>query len=55
MLLAAGNAAPLMGKLMAVELTGQWSLLPYILFGSVIGLGCCAYDLAAFALCDCHA
>jgi CIC family chloride channel protein len=36
-LLAAVTHAPLMASFMAVELTGQWSLLPYILLGSVIG------------------
>lgn len=35
-LLAAVTHAPLMASFMAVELTGQWSLLPYILLGSVI-------------------
>jgi CIC family chloride channel protein len=35
-LLASVTHAPLMASFMAVELTGQWSLLPYILLGSVI-------------------
>jgi CIC family chloride channel protein len=35
-LLAAVTHAPVMASFMAVELTGQWSLLPYILLGSVI-------------------
>jgi chloride channel protein, CIC family len=35
-LLAAVTHAPLMASFMAVELTGQWPLLPYILLGSVI-------------------
>jgi CIC family chloride channel protein len=35
-LLAAVTHAPLMASFMAVELTGQWSLLPYILLGGVI-------------------
>jgi CIC family chloride channel protein len=35
-LLAAVTHAPLMASFMAVELTGQWSLLPYVLLGSVI-------------------
>jgi CIC family chloride channel protein len=35
-LLAAVTHAPLMASFMAVELTGQWSLSPYILLGSVI-------------------
>jgi CIC family chloride channel protein len=35
-LLAAVTHAPLMASFMAVELTGQWPLLPYLLLGSVI-------------------
>lgn len=35
-LLASVTHAPLMASFMAVELTGQWSLLPYVLLGSVI-------------------
>jgi chloride channel protein, CIC family len=35
-LLASVTHAPLMASFMAVELTGQWSLLPYLLLGSVI-------------------
>jgi CIC family chloride channel protein len=35
-LLAAVTHAPLMASFMAVELTGQWSLLPYLLLGSVV-------------------
>lgn len=35
-LLAAVTHAPIMASFMAVELTGQWSLLPYLLLGSVI-------------------
>jgi CIC family chloride channel protein len=35
-LLASTTHAPLMASFMAVELTGQWSLFPYILLGSVI-------------------
>ncbi|MGC2604926.1 MAG: chloride channel protein [Silvibacterium sp.] len=35
-LLASVTHAPLMASFMAVELTGQWSLLPYVLLASVI-------------------
>jgi CIC family chloride channel protein len=35
-LLASVTHAPLMASFMAVELTGQWSLLPYALLCSVI-------------------
>jgi CIC family chloride channel protein len=35
-LLASVTHAPLMASFMTVELTGQWSLLPYLLLGSVI-------------------
>jgi chloride channel protein, CIC family len=35
-LLASVTHAPLMASFMAVELTGQWSVLPYVLLGSVI-------------------
>lgn len=35
-LLAAVTHAPLMASFMAVELTGQWPLLPYVLLGSVM-------------------